>query len=142
MSKDIDELKLVPKWPIMDSLTLFVIEDNSETEYPIPTGRYVEIEPSQSEFIIRLTYEIDINLAVSGPPGPWKYARHFAFYPPFIDADDTAIQPDNYRIRFMLPQEIQPKTCLDNLKSSDSVESFTSWEYEGEITDNKCRFSE
>ena len=135
------EITLEPRWPA-DSLLLYVIDEDGEEQYPILRGSSVSIEGSNSEILLRLTYESEIKLPVSGPPGPWEHARHFAFYPPFLDDDGNVIQPERFRVRFMLPEEIQPTTCISSLSSPDTLETLLSWQYRGEIGDKPCRFSE
>jgi len=140
-SENPGEITLEHGWPT-DSLVLYVIDTDGEAQYPILRGSNVSIKGSSSEMMLRLTYEIEIKLPVSGPPGPWEYARHFAFYPPFLDADGHVLQPDRSRIRFMLPEEIQPTTCNSNLSQPDTLDMLLSWQYHGEISDTPCRFSE
>ncbi|MGC9314971.1 MAG: hypothetical protein ACP5G4_04980 [bacterium] len=140
-SENPGEITLEPQWPT-DSLVLYVIDADGEALYPILRGSHVSIEDADSELMLRLTYEIEIELPVSGPPGPWDYARHFAFYPPFLDASGNVLQPERSRIRFMLPEEIQPTTCNSNLSQPDTLDTLLSWKYHGEIGDTPCRFSE
>ena len=141
LPENADVITLSPNWP-MDSLTLFVIINSVENQYELLPGKDLSIEMTADNFVLRLTFETCIELPVSGPPGPWKYARNFAFYPPFLNRDGNILQPDNYSIRFMLPEEIQPINCTDKLERADTIESFLAWEYYGELDDDICRFSE
>lgn len=134
-------ITLIPKWPA-DSMTLYLIEESADQPFAISPFSKTYIPLKNGEIILRLTYEADIYVAVSGPPGPWRYARLFAFYPPFLSAENTPIQADNQRIRFMMTDEIAPKSCADNLKKLTPIETITTWRYEGEFGNYPCLFGE
>lgn len=135
------EIKLIPKWPA-DSMTLFIIAESEDAPYAISPFTETHIPLIQNEVVLRLTYEADIYVAVSGPPGPWKHARLFAFYPPFLNSDNATIQADNHRIRFMMTDEIAPKSCADNLKKLTPIETITTWRFDGNFGTYPCLFGE
>jgi len=135
------KLTLRADWPT-DPVSLFVLQDNGaiENEYTISPSTETAIEYHDLQLSFRITYEIDVYRAVSGPPGPWEYARVFALYAPFIGADESIIQTANHRIRLMLPPEFTPASCENNFNKSDMLQDFVIWEYNGPFEEHFCKF--
>ena len=137
----VDEIEITPNWPI-DSVIAYTSMNISKDEkgFLLQRGKTMTITPPNRTFVLRISYEVSVRRALTGPPGPWSFGKLFAIYPPFEGADGNPLIPASFRARLILPLDMVPISCASDFSEDGLLGGFKVWQYRGVFPKRICRF--
>ena len=137
-----EDLTLMPRWPL-DSATLIAFHymDTLEDRYSLHGGEPLRLNCPGGNINLRITYEIPVRRALTGPPGEWSYGLLFSLYPPFVDSSGNPVKPEAWKVRFVFPAGMEPRSCREILTSTEMANGLVRWSLSPkEFPNSRCDF--